>query len=358
MKKRRIYLTLCFLFTACTLHAQDIKAGWGNLDYAIPNSPAFNILGTEPDNILKPTATRTVAFSVGNYFITNGNVIPKSLAVEISPMLLLNNKQNLTAYKKNLFWNRMRISFGTAQQLNGGYGVAEGIKFTILDKTDLRANETFIKGLKTYTLGMAVDKDKILKNYTNEHPEKSYTYYSEQYDDDPAFKKIIDDRLKVTDNTVNPDTISKYRDYFKNKLWNAPIWEVGFATLQTSKDSLIKNLQFSKIGFWSSAGLPISNKGQILIGVKAGLKDSIKVRSEFAVGSRLYYGSNQVRGYLQAEYQRNDNNNQGVFGLGFLFNVSAGLWAQAALNIIIKDGRALYSPGINIGFGSSEKTRP
>src|SRR6476661_1926632 len=104
-----LVLRTFFLFSQST---DGIKPGWGNLDYTVPESPAFNILGTDPDNILRPTSARTVAISIGNYLLTSGSVIPKNLAVEFSP-LLANPHANLAQYDQNKFWYRMRLSFGT-----------------------------------------------------------------------------------------------------------------------------------------------------------------------------------------------------------------------------------------------------
>src|SRR6266480_5313269 len=117
-----ILLRSFFLFSQST---DGIKPGWGNLDYAVPESPAFKILGTDPDNILRPTSVRTVAISIGNYLLTSGGVIPKNLAVEFSP-LLANPYTNLAQYNQNKFWYRMRLSFGTNVKANGAFDIAEG----------------------------------------------------------------------------------------------------------------------------------------------------------------------------------------------------------------------------------------
>lgn len=344
--------------TAQTVKLDSIKAGWGNLDYAIPNSPAFNILGTEPGDILKPTSVRAVAVSVGNYFMSNGGVIPKALAVEISP-LLLNGKQSLQDYNDHLFWSRFRLSFGTAQQNSGGYKVAQGVKFTIIDKSDLRANKVFLENLATFAMGTSVSVNAVLKKYADENPVHPYLFYRNKFETDTAFKKLIMSKIKtivVNDKSINADTIGKYRDLIKKQLWNAPIVEIGIASLQSSKDSLMNNLRFSKVGFWGTAALPVfKTDGQFLIGIKAGLRDSLVWKSELSLGSRLYYGNNNTRGFLQADYQHIDNGNQYVLGMGCLFNVTNGVWAQAGFNIIIKDGKASYAPGINIGFVTPEK---
>jgi hypothetical protein len=76
-----IVLANVFLSAKAQVSDTSIKPGWANLDYYIPESPAFKILGTDPNNILKPTSVRKVALSVGDYFFTSGSVLPKYLSV-------------------------------------------------------------------------------------------------------------------------------------------------------------------------------------------------------------------------------------------------------------------------------------
>ncbi|HEV2354334.1 MAG TPA: hypothetical protein VGR89_08825, partial [Puia sp.] len=112
--------------------------GWGTLNYAIPESPAFKLLGTDPSNILRPTSIRSAALSLGNYLLDSGTIIPKNLAVEFSPFSFGNlslHDYNQSAFKRFIY--RTRFSVGTVVGSNGSYSIAEGIRLTLKDETDL-----------------------------------------------------------------------------------------------------------------------------------------------------------------------------------------------------------------------------
>ncbi len=91
------------IFTLSNTIAQDkaksekIQSGWGNLNYAVPESPTFKIMGLSPSNILRSVSTRDIAVSVGNYLVSTGAVIPNNLTIEVSPGLF-NPKVSLSEY--------------------------------------------------------------------------------------------------------------------------------------------------------------------------------------------------------------------------------------------------------------------
>lgn len=352
-----ITLFTLLLSTNAQLSDSSMKPGWANLDYYVPESPAFKILGTDPNNILKPTSVRKVALSVGDYFFTSGSVLPKDLSVEISP-LLLNSKASLNDYNQNKFFYRMRISVGTSTNTNGSYAIAEGIRFTIIDKTDLRTNTAFLQTI-TATLGAAVDaEDRAIPAYIKEnHLAMTPIQFREALENDSTLynKLLAFETQFIPDKIVPPDSLASLREQYRNLLWNAPIWEAGIATLQASKDSLIKNLSFSQIGFWTTAGIPIGKKGQLLIGGKLGFVDSTSWQTTASIGERFYYGSNNIKGFIDAEYVYKNNSSSAVASAGCQFNISNGLWGQFAINLVIEKGNVSYQPAINIGFGTPEK---
>jgi hypothetical protein len=359
---KKIIISSIFLASTTFLFAQNasnIKSGWGTLDYSVPESPAFKILGNSPDNILKPTSVKSAAFSIGNYFLTKGSIIPKNLAVEISP-LLLNGKASLNDYNNSKFLYRMRFSLGTNILDNGGYNIGEGFRFTIIDKTDLRdfkSNRQFANLLYASTINNSVAVNKAISEYIMGHPAENLTQISarEKYSTDSAFKKGIN---AMAVKFYDIETVVAYRDSIKNSLWNAPIWEVSVAALQSSRDSLVKNLQLSQIGLWTTAGIPLGKKGQLLIGGKIAIVDSVTWHTDISIGERLYYGSNDIKVFLQAQYDYKNKTNNFTASLGGQFNIFNGLWGEVSLNLVVDGkGKLSYQPGFNIGLGTPEKKK-
>jgi hypothetical protein len=386
-KIKKVALIILLSISYVRLQAQQtvkdtsISAGWGNMDFAVPESPAFQILGTNPDNIIKPTSAKAATLNIGDYFLTNGPVIPKSLAVEISPFLLADSKVSLYKYNHNKFLYRMRLSFGTSSQQNGNYAIAEGLRFTILDKTDLRTDTLFNKYIGSLLQDVAVAKSTIINTHIKELNqivgENYYQFLSDISDEshlsskDSVLSKESDDFLDKIFQESNDSVLanhlsqlSAYRDQKRNSLWNKQIWEAGIASLQSSSDSLINNLKFSQIGLWSSLGFPVGKKGsqfyrnsQLLIGIKGGLLDSTTWETNVSLGARLFYGGNNVKGYVQGEWDSKNQQTSFTTTLGCQFNISSGLWGQFALNFIIENGKTSFQPGFNIGLGTAEKKK-
>jgi len=334
--------------------------GWANMDYAVPESPAFKMLGTNPDNILHPTSAKNIALSIGNYFVSSGPIIPKSLAVQFSPYLLANNNTSLNEYQKHKFFSRLSFSLGSSTQ-GSSYAIAEGLNMTVIDKTDLKGDITYLNFLQ----GLA---DKITKSF-----DQAKTIYRQKVDPSKSLADINQILEQDTSNTsslfksldsiatilsgISDNTIVTYRDKYKATKWNAPIWQIGIAVLQSSPDSLVKNLRVTQYGLWSSTGLPVfGSKGQFLFGGKAGLIDSINWKFNYSLGARLFYGTNNFKGFLQGEFDYKNNINNLTFSAGCEFNVYNGIWGQFALNIVIDSmGKLSWQPGFNIGLGSGEK---
>jgi hypothetical protein len=359
MKKYYLIIILMVFFTF-SLKAQDstkFVAGWANLDFAIPESPAFKVLGTDPSNILKPSSARAIALDVGNYLFTNGPAIPKNLAVEISP-LLLNGNCSLTDYYNHRFWYRIGLSFGTNVSSSGSYSTAEGLRFTIIDKTDLRTNDAFIAQVVDAEHAVLLAEKTAIPLYIKQkNLNVTPIQFLTNLDADAALKKDFNAFVTqfIPNSAVKPADMENLRNQYREKLWNAPIWQVGVAALQTSKDSLIKNLSLSRVGLWSSTGLPLGKKGQLLLGLNYSLADSVKWNSTYSLGARCYYGNNEIKAYLQGEYNHLINQNNFTTSVGCEFNISNGIWGRVTLNLVDENGKLSYQPGFNIGLGTGEK---
>lgn len=364
--KKLLFITSLLLrtFSIFSQSTDGIKPGWGNLDYSVPESPAFKILGSDPDNILRPTSVRTAAISIGNYLLTTGSLIPRNLAVEVSP-LLANPHANLAQYNQNKFWYRMRLSFGTNVKANGAFDIAEGVRFTLIDKSDLRTHTWFLEKLATYAESKSAMINQAAREYLKENPSSGLTLADiiEKLDSDSTLQNeiwAIACKLR-TDKSMNADYVEHLRDSIRTSLWNAPVWELGAATLQSSADSLIKNIgQIARVALWTNGGYPLGTKAQLLGGIKVGTAkdDSSKWQTNFSAGVRIFYGSNEVRGYLQGQYDYQNQSSNGNASLGCEFNITNGLWVDFALTVTADgDGNTSFKPLLNLKFGTPEKRR-
>ncbi|HCV43785.1 MAG TPA: hypothetical protein DGH68_09905, partial [Bacteroidetes bacterium] len=118
------------------------------VDFAIPDAPAFTLLGSEPSNILRPTTVRefSVAFSD---FVSNGSslTIPRTFGVEFSPGLIISGpKLSLTDYRKLDWLYRLRVSAATQRNGNGNSStdMALGVRTSVIDESDLRHDDAYV----------------------------------------------------------------------------------------------------------------------------------------------------------------------------------------------------------------------
>jgi hypothetical protein len=336
------------------------NTGWSNIDYSVPQSPAFSILGTNPSNIIQPTSAKSIAMGVGNYLLTNGSVIPKNFAVEISP-LLLNDHLSLNTYQKCPFLYRWSISLGTATNSSGSYNLAEGIRITIIDKTDLRADNALLTQFQKYVRTSASATDSAITIYRKA---KSVTevYVRGQLDSDTNMHKSIDSVAAVllSKDGYAQNFIVQTRNKYKQNNWNKTIVQIGAAALQSSTDSMIQTIKgTTKYNFWGTAGLPLGKNGQALIGVKYEKQDSNMVWIDNGSAAlRVYYGENGLKAYVQGQLNWVNTVPSQTYSLGCEYNMSNGLWVAFAINAVTDPkGNFTVKPSFNINFGSMEKKK-
>jgi hypothetical protein len=351
-----------------------IQAGWGNLNFAVPESPSFKILGVSPDNIMRPTTTRDISIAIGNYYINNGTTIPKNLSVEISPALF-NPKINLIEYQNSItrLWYTSSYSIGTKVNQNGGYDIGVGFKLKLLDYADLRTNKSFLSFLDNVgKITNSVFSDAITKEVQeliklrNIQADSAYALV------DTAFinkKEPIYSEITAKINKYLPSynelmqSIINYRDSIKASDWNAKTWDLGVATLFSSKDSLIKDLKApSKLGLWTTYGTPLGQMGQLLAGLNAGLSDDSNGVLNVANGSlglRVYYGQNETKGFIQGESNFAKSQLPSFqAGIGLETTFAGCIWIDLSLNIKKTGSQPFaFTPGINISYGNAEKVK-
>ena len=343
----------------------NFQAGWGNLNYSVPESPSFKILGVSPDNIMKPTSTRDIAVSVGNYYVNNGATIPKNISVEISPGLF-SPKVNLNEYRQGRIWYTSSYSIGTKANGDGSYDIALGAKLKLRDDADLRTNEK----LEQFIL----NKGPIYTDaYENAHTEVSKVLGLQIWEiatilsdmTNARYKEVknkIDSVMAANKEGINIQEISKFRNGIKDSLWNAQVWDLGLAVLFASKDSLVKDLTIKPniIGVWTTYGYPLTPKSQILVGENVQGVDTGKTKTvvwNSNTGVRIYYGKNDTKGFFTGELSvKQSALPVHKLALGLETTFSDGLWIDFSLGLQKTGSQdAIFTPGINISYATGER---
>lgn len=332
--------------------------GWGTLNYAVPESPAFKLMGTDPSNILRPTSIRTAALSLGNYLLDSGSVIPKNLAVEFSPFSF----GNLSLYDYNndgfkRFWYRTRFSFGTVVGSNGSYSMAEGVRLTLWDQTDLGTRPELNEFLKQMAIKESDCRDDALTEYIQQHHAKRDSVIQQLRNKDSVITRaitILESQIRTQKYQSGLDSLTKLRDSIATSLWNQHIIQLGLAVSEQSRDSLVKNASVNKVALYATGGLPLGKNGQLLIGVTEQAIDSAaNWYSNLSVGGRAYLGENSVKGYAELQFTDVHGNTSWYGALGVEFSIGAGIWANftGGLNQPAY-GHLTFVPGFRISYGT------
>ncbi len=359
---KRIILIVFVLSITIQTNAQ-IKRGWGNLDYAVPESPAFKLLGTQPTNLLRPTSLRDISLGVGNYLTSdNAGIIPKNLSIEIAPTLFSPNL-NLKKYNNNKFLYRTKLSIGTLTNQNGSYEIAGGINFTLIDKSDKRdSNNKFVSNILTaHRTDYKNISDAINLVYeSNKFPGLSKLDIKTAYEQKDSTKKEIIAAVEMELEEAKYDTL---RNNWDKDNWNATIWQVGIGTKANFKDSVFKDItKKAGYGIWSTFGTHFCKYDQILIGLSVlGSSDTTGSleKPDASLGVRYYYGVNEIKGFVELEGKIASQTNANFYTIKFgtEIRLEKGYWADLGFALRNGSGEAVFYPSFSIKYSlpDSEK---
>ena len=310
-----------------SMSVDSLSVAKARLDYAVPDAPAFKMIDIDPSGIMRPTSARDLAGILSTIGSNGGGI-------ELAPGLLFGDP-NLSQYKDDPFWYRVRLSASMKLVENGGKDIAFGVRTTILDKSDLRSDDLLTQKL--------VEIGHMSESIRNEC--KDYivdTLRVDPIDNTSEFNRIFDScytaRLETYLETNFDALIEHLRKQAKERNWNRAIMELGSAYLLSGSDSTLRSLTSSKYALWFSYGFPLGPSGQCFIGIngqrmigKTGKLDA----SMAAAAVRFYFGNNERKVYGQMDWKGSDGKLPEVyFSLGGELMVSNGIWIDASLGLL------------------------
>lgn len=366
---RRFLLAAIFYLSFHSGYAQFDSAATGNylLNFAVPDMPAFKALGTEPNDILRPSDIKSLAL-VFSKFQDNGTlVIPKSFAAEIAPGMLISGNTTISDYQNSpmlRFWMKSRISIGTVRDdiKDNPSKMAGGVRFTFIDKGDFRNDIAFLnkyvyKPLNDLeTISSKADKEYVRQTGTIEVDTSSKKYKTIR---DSIAKKSWAEQVEQSNKSIDV-AIDKY----KKTHWNAMRLEFAYAIVGTSPDTLAKNISASKHSVWLIGAFPLSCKcgsqkkpwGQWLIGANYHLTENDSTssfNSNLIASTRLYAGGNRLKAYIEGQYKYNDltNANNLTASIGGEINIRDGIWLNFSAgveNALASDASSQFVSSFNL----------
>jgi hypothetical protein len=385
----RTLLTMLLAFALLAGNAQPIDTALTNrflLNFAVPDMPAAKALGTDASNLLRPSDVQKFAASFQPFYSGGQGVIPKNFALEFAPWKLASRNWNLGRYNKginSLLYNSafsvatVRDTSSYASKLSIGYHLSIGSRnsdilkavyntplgtelFTI--QTDLFVLYDDLRAHWAYNVKRILRSESPV-SYTNGHMGEFLDYLqglwgtaiadtilSRHFQNflntfnlhtRPDFDAFIASARKNDPAKLIADRVDKLIAHWKDSMWNAGRTDIAVAYTAASKDTLIKNAQFSSFNLWVTQACRISTWGQLLLGGSLALprtekNDTVTTNTSYTLNARLYAGSNSIKGFFETQYQYQNYSGYKkalLFNLGAEFTIAQQFWVVASAGI-------------------------
>ena len=364
MRTTLILLSI-FLFRSLVLAQDNNNSGVQNLyrvDFAVPDQPAFKLLGNNPDEIMRPSSINELSIITSQYFSNGSFSLPQNFAVEFNPALLLLNDSLVESgsYLKKGWLYKSGLSIGSRRMEVDNitrYDFSIGIKMNIIDKGNLLYSAEWKKYTRQVFEQDMLERDvqeEFLEYWNNQPGNKEYEFgifssLDPKYDEQE--RKLIKEKYLnwaikenkihfTTDLTAQIDAYKEFIKSYKKNNWNKAKLDIAIGNLWTSPDSLSSNLKAKKFGSWLTYAFPLpSNKnwGQMMLGASLVhtynqdsvlLEDSDKTSfSDFSLSARYYLGRNRIKGFVEGLYSSNELDvTKSMFNLGIEINPIPAVW--------------------------------
>lgn len=351
--------------------ADSLVFGKAQLDFAVPDIPAFKALGVDPSSILRPSSPKQFSLMFSNLASSGFSAIPRNAAVEIAPALITNTWYTQDQYRSRpalRLLTKTRLSLGTNQdEATGVNTIAFGLRTTAFDKGDFRMDAQFQRD------SIYSKIDAFHNNIAARLENVKIIYGIRQYIALPQAKReqIIDSlQLIARAETGDVDEIIDAAiENYKKLNWNASRLDFAYSMLLQSPDSLIGNVQMNKHLLWATIALrPGKNNhwAQLLIGTNLStyrMQDDWY--TEFTGNLRFYAGANRIKGLFELQYQDIDrpvgSRTRTLFTqLGVEASLFRGIWLQFStgiINALEGNNRSALKGNLNVSLTLPENFR-
>jgi hypothetical protein len=320
------------------------------LDLAVPDSPAFTILGLSPETVVRPGTPRDLGTTILNGVDRRGN-LQTGLAVDFAPLFLFAGRKithhDYTTKTATRLFARTQLSIATAKGTSDpdkSQRLAFGVRATLWDPADPRGDAKLIECMDK----IVTPPPQIVVATT---PEAVAAWEAQQ-------------------TAARKPKIAECHQQFRARNWNSSSFAVGVAPSWQSPTGESRDFQYAGAAAWASVALALTRTERVeapgggmidmprpfgqfvvqgryrnreLIPGKAGayLQDSA------AIGWRLLFGASDFAFVTEGELARlapkgQDAKASGKLSVGGQFKLATGVWASAAV-------------GANIGGPTTER---
>jgi hypothetical protein len=216
-----------------------------DVDLTVPESPAFTVLGVNPETVTRPTTAREFATSILNGVDQRGN-FQSGVALDFAPYLTFFGQQtSLFSYRHSLmerFLARTQFSFATTKGVTDSdksARLALGLRLTLWDTGDPRLDNAL-----DACYADALNNRRLEANELRTFPGETAAQKAERL---------------VNRKAVLAELVKPCNDAARKRNWNASGWIVGVAPSWISQTGQTRDYGWNGGGFWTSVAYGFDN---------------------------------------------------------------------------------------------------
>ena len=297
---------------------KDLASAY-NIDFAIPESPAFKILDVDPSSILRPGTPQQLALNFSQFRTEDGDFrLPSSFAVEFSPALLIaGGDLKLESYEARKLLYATRISIATRGDTlaNSPRSISFGVRLGIKNEADLRLDPDFTSGPEVTNLTR-----EIVQVYSNARDRVGPTGTLVLNQDEKDQIEALEERI---------------RDIWAERHWNATAMDLALAVRAETMNEAGENPEILEVRSWATYSKGYGNWGQLLMGAQLGIERETPdddFKQEIVLALRGYVGSNHHKVFLEMQDALQEGGKPDfLFNTGAEVRVSNWIWATFSL---------------------------
>jgi hypothetical protein len=310
------------------------------IEFSIPISPAFDMLGVNPSEVMKPGTIKDIKV---DWSFQSWRLKP-NLAIQVQPVWeLFYNKADLKKYQKATPLMRMLssldISAGTIENDLLERHVAIAVKLTVYQQKDpLNEPQLYTASTKNY-YEQKKQTEALIKSLQDTIPKM--VGKPEQLENLVAFRGQLQEaqRQLVFLETSQKQRITQLATLYVQENWNAAYVDVAFGRSLSFENSQLDSL--NRIGneasAWVNWSQGIGRKGLITGIIKYSALEFEQTQSnEFLIGLNGRYGSAKFNFFTEIGFRKNTIND------AFITLAYGGDW-RINKNIMLSYGvRTIY----------------
>ncbi len=299
-----------------TSSADNLKVPWAQLDLAVPEAPAFVLLGVAPSEVNRPTNVRELGVALLNGVDKHGR-LRVGLAVTAAPYLALRGRNlTLQAYRRSVLarlLTRAQLSIGTSRAADdtASTDLGLGIRLVLFDAGDPRLDRALVDSIAQLLLStLPPAPDRI---DTTAEAGQTATFV-------PGLAEQLD-RLRAAAERRN---------------WNKSRLEFGAGAAWSALSSAIDSLRYQGLGVWLTGAVGVQHWGQVVLHGRFRQTSVPADVSSYGYGARLVVGATQLNwfGAVTATTDKpsgGSSDTRGRWTSGLEFRLIKNTWVEVGI---------------------------